>query len=62
MVVAFFVVAGPEAVAPHFERYALVLVAPTVLTFVLLLGHAAEQLKMSRHVLAFGGALAAPAW
>jgi hypothetical protein len=59
MVLAFFVVAGPDAVAPHFERYALVLVAPTILTFVLLLGYAAEQLSMSRHVVTFGGALAA---
>jgi hypothetical protein len=29
--VAFFVIAGPTAIAPHFERYAICLVAPTVL-------------------------------
>jgi hypothetical protein len=59
MVVVFFVVAGPDAVQPHFERYALVLVAPTVVTFVLLLGQAAERFKSRRHVLAVGGMLAA---
>ena len=58
-VVAFFVLAGPEAVAPHYERYALVLVAPTVLTFVLLLGRAAERLKTERHLVGFGSVLAA---
>jgi hypothetical protein len=30
-VVCFFVVAGPTAIAPHFERYAICLIAPTVL-------------------------------
>ena len=30
-VAAFFAVAGPSAIAPHFERYAICLVAPTVL-------------------------------
>jgi hypothetical protein len=59
MVATFFGLAGPEAVAPHFERYALVLVAPTILTFVVLLGHAAEQWKMRRHVLTMGAVLAA---
>jgi hypothetical protein len=59
MVAAFFALAGPEAAAPHFERYALVLVAPTVLTFVLLLGYSAEQLKAPRCVVAFGSVLAA---
>jgi hypothetical protein len=59
VVAAFFLMAGPEAVAPHFERYALVLVAPTVLTFVLLLGHATEQLKIRRHVLTLGSMVAA---
>jgi hypothetical protein len=34
----FFAVAGPTAIAPHFERYAMCLVAPTVL----LLGRAGE--------------------
>jgi hypothetical protein len=37
-VVAFFAVAGPTAIAPHFERYAICLVAPTVL----LLGRALD--------------------
>jgi hypothetical protein len=37
-VVCFFVVAGPTAIAPHFERYAICLVAPTVL----LVGRALE--------------------
>ena len=30
-VISFFAVAGPTAIAPHFERYAICLVAPTVL-------------------------------
>jgi hypothetical protein len=30
-VVCFFAVAGPTAIAPHFERYAICLIAPTVL-------------------------------
>jgi 4-amino-4-deoxy-L-arabinose transferase-like glycosyltransferase len=30
-VISFFTVAGPTAIAPHFERYAICLVAPTVL-------------------------------
>jgi hypothetical protein len=30
-VVSFFVIAGPAAIAPHFERYAICLIAPTVL-------------------------------
>jgi hypothetical protein len=30
-VIAFFLIAGPTAIAPHFERYAICLVAPTVL-------------------------------
>jgi hypothetical protein len=30
-VAAFFVFAGPEAIRPHFERYAICLVAPTIL-------------------------------
>jgi hypothetical protein len=59
LIAGFFVVAGPDALAPHFERYALVLVAPTILTFVLLLGHATAQLKMQRHVLTLGAAVAA---
>jgi hypothetical protein len=59
MVAAFFVVAGPEAVAPHFERYALVLVAPTILTVMLLLGHAAGHGRLSRHVLTVGCVVAA---
>ncbi|MEX2137648.1 MAG: hypothetical protein WD894_00175 [Pirellulales bacterium] len=37
-VVSFFAVAGPTAIAPHFERYAICLVAPTVL----LLGRALD--------------------
>ncbi len=31
MLIAFFVVAGPRALAPHFERYAICLVAPGTL-------------------------------
>jgi hypothetical protein len=37
-VVGFFAVAGPTAISPHFERYAICLVAPTVL----LLGRALD--------------------
>ena len=37
-VAGFFAVAGPSAIAPHFERYAICLVAPTVL----LLGRALD--------------------
>jgi hypothetical protein len=37
-VAGFFAVAGPSAIAPHFERYAVCLVAPTVL----LLGRALD--------------------
>jgi hypothetical protein len=37
-VASFFAVAGPTAISPHFERYAICLVAPTVL----LLGRAFE--------------------
>lgn len=33
MLVAFFLVAGPRAIAPHFERYAICLIAPGVLVF-----------------------------
>jgi hypothetical protein len=58
MLAAFFVAAGPDALAPHFERYALVLVAPTILTFVLLLGCATERWHLQRHVLTFGSTIA----
>lgn len=33
---AFFLVAGPGALAPHFERYAICLIAPTVLALAIL--------------------------
>ena len=34
MLVGFFIVAGPRAVAPHFERYGICLVAPAMLLMV----------------------------
>jgi hypothetical protein len=57
--VVFFTFAGPQAIVPHFERYALVLVAPAVLTFVLLLGHAFERWRLTPYLTSAGVALAA---
>jgi hypothetical protein len=56
--VVFFTFAGPPAISPHFERYALVLVAPAVLTFVLLLGHAFERCRLTPYLTTTGVALA----
>lgn len=56
--VVFFTFAGPPAISPHFERYALVLVAPAVLTFVLLLGHAFERCRLTPYLTTVGLALA----
>jgi len=53
---AFYLIAGPEAVAPHFERYAICLIAPCAL---LLSRGACGGSKQSQHrrLALLGGAL-----
>lgn len=53
-VLGFFLVAGPGAIAPHFERYGICLIAPTVLVLSWGLGNLISSSKTNPQQLAWG--------
>lgn len=53
-VLGFFLVAGPDAIAPHFERYGICLIAPTVLVLSWGLASLISSSKTNPRQLAWG--------
>jgi hypothetical protein len=59
VLMAFYSFGGLRALTPHYERYGLGLVAPSVLMFVVLLGHALDRLSRQTVAVWVGCVLAA---